>query len=377
MGKNGVVRRSRLLAAVVAAGLGATGVIAGVGVSAASASASAPHASKGPWTIDLSNTSLDNGWRLEMQAVAKLAAKNAPLSSEVHFNIVNAANTVAGQIQSIQSMIAAHVNAIIVDANSPTALNGVLNQAVAAGIPVFSIDSPVTSTKVYHIGTNLVETGYTTAMWLAKELHGKGDVVMDEGITGTGGADEENQGAFEAFKKFPGIKIIDQFDGQWADAPSESGMATVLATHPEVDGVWSEGGADGVVQAFLKAHRKLVPITGFTFNNFMLDPFLHKGLAMTAVSNPIYMSVTALEDAVAVLEGKHVAKNYSFPITQYEYPSLVTSLPKTFTTSGWGPVNYQLDVRGKTAISGINAEFSFPYNPPGFNFTLKQVQAAM
>ena len=65
-----------------------------------------PAASKGPWTIDLSNTSLNNGWRLEMQAVAKLAAQTAPLNHEVHFNIVNAANTVAGQIQSVDSMIA-------------------------------------------------------------------------------------------------------------------------------------------------------------------------------------------------------------------------------------------------------------------------------
>lgn len=373
-------RRSRVRrwgSVVAAVGFGAAVALTGATTGAASASGNATHAkSKGPWTIDLSNTSLDNGWRLEMQAVAKLAAKQAPLSHEVHFNIVNAPNTVAGQIQSVQSMIAAHVSAIIIDANSPTALNGVLAQAVNAGIPVFSIDSPVTSNKVYHIGTNLVETGYTTGLWLAKELHGKGNVVMDEGITGTGGAEEEDQGAFEAFKKFPGIHIVDQFDGQWATAPSEAGMATVLATHSQINGVWTEGGANGVVQAFLKAHRPLVPITGFTFNDFMLDPFLHKGLAMAAISNPIYMSVTALQDAVAVLSGKKMPKRYSFPITQYEYPK-VLNLPKAFATPGWGKVNYVLNVKGKTAVPGLQGQFSFPYEPPGFHFSIKQVQAAM
>jgi ribose transport system substrate-binding protein len=367
-------KRRHVVAATVAAGLTASALLA----AAAPAGAVAPAASanKAPWTIDLSNTSLDNGWRLEMQAAVKLAAQTAPLNHEVHFSIVNAANTVAGQIQSVDSMIAAHVSAIIIDANSPTALNGVMNQAVSDGIPVFSIDSPTTSNEVYHIGTNLVETGYTSGLWLAQELHGKGNVVMDEGITGTGGADQENAGAFMAFKKFPGIHIVDQFDGQWADAPSEAGMASVLATHPVINGVWNEGGADGVLQAFLKANRPLVPITGFAFNNFMLDPFLHPGLKMTTVSNPIYMSVTGLQEAVAVLEGKHVPKNYSFPITQYEYPNLL-SLPSTFTTPGWGPVSYKLDVKGQTAIPGISAEFSFPYEPPGFTFTLKQVEGAM
>ena len=53
-----------------------------------------------------------------------------------------------------------------------------------------------------------------------------------------------------AFEKFPGIHIVDQYDGQSADAPSEAGMASVLATHPDINGVWNEGGADGVLQAF-------------------------------------------------------------------------------------------------------------------------------
>lgn len=363
---------------VAAVGVMAVALLGVSTASSATTRSSSPHVSRssGPWTIDLSNTSLDNGWRLEMQSIVKLASGIAPLNKQVHFNIVNAPNTVAGQIESVQSMIAAHVNAIIIDANSPTALNPVMNQAVKAGIPVFSMDSPTTSTEVYHIGTNLVESGYIEGMWLAKAIGGKGNVVMSEGITGTGGADQENEGGYMAFKKFPGIHIVDQYNGQWADAPSEAGMAAILATDSNIQGVWNEGGADGVLQAFLKAHLKPVPITGFAFDNFMLDPFLHQGVQMIAGSNPIYMSVTALQDAVKVLEGKAVPKNIAFPITMYEYPKLL-SMPKTFTQAGWGAASYIKDVKGVSAIPGLNAEFSFPYEPPGYNFTLKQVQAGM
>ena len=339
-------------------------------------------AAKSPWVIDLSNTSLDNGWRLEMQAAAKLAAKSGSLSHKIHFNIVNAANTVAAQIQSVQSMIAAHVNAIIIDANSPTALNSVMNEAVSRGIPVFSIDSPTTSTKVYHIGTNLVESGYIEGYWLAKELHGKGNVVMSEGITGTGGAEQENKGGLMAFKQFPNIHVIDQYDGQWADAPSEQGMASVLATHNNVNGVWNEGGAYGVMQAFLKAGDPLVPITGYAFNNFMLAPFSNPSLKMIAGSNPCFMSVTAIEDAVKVLEGKgaSVPKRYWFPITMYEHPNLVKGMPTHFSgpsEAGWTTPVYTLDVKGKTAVPGVSAEFSWPFLAPGFNYSLKQLEAAM
>jgi len=335
-----------------------------------------PAASKGPWVIDLSNTSLDNGWRLEMQAAAKLAVQSGTLSKNVKLNIVNAPNTVAGQIQSVQSMIAAHVSAIVIDANSPTALNTVMAEAVSAGIPVISIDSPTTSTKVYHIGTNLVESGYVEGMWLAEQLHGKGNVVMSEGITGTGGAEQENEGGYMAFKKFPGIHIVDQYNGQWADAPSEAGMASVLATHSDINGVWNEGGADGVMEAFIKAHRPLVPITGYAFNNFMLDPFSNPTLNMIAGSNPCYMSVTGIQEAVQVLEGKTVPKNYSFPITMYEYPKVI-ALPATPSTAGWSAPVYTLDKKGVTAVTGLSAEFSFPYLAPGFNYSLTQLEAAM
>jgi ribose transport system substrate-binding protein len=366
-----------------AACLSAASVFIGTAPTVASTrSPRAVEAAKAPWVIDLSNTSLDNGWRLEMQAAAKLAAKSSPLSHEIHLNIVNAANTVAAQIQSVQSMIAAHVNAIIIDANSPTALNTVMNEAVSKGIPVFSIDSPTTSTKVYHIGTNLVESGYIEGYWLAEELHGRGNVVMSEGIAGTGGAQEENKGGFMALKQFPHIHIIDQYDGQWADAPSEQGMASVLATHNNVDGVWNEGGAYGVMEAFLKAGDPLVPITGYAFNNFLLAPFSHPSLKMIAGSNPCFMSVTAIEDAVKVLEGKgaSVPKQYWFPITMYEYPNLLKGMPTHFSApgeAGWTTPVYTLDVKGTTAVPGVSAEFSWPFLAPGFHYTLKQLEAAM
>ena len=49
-------------------------------------------------------------------------------------------------------------------------------------------------------------------------------------------------------------------------------MASVLATHPDINGVWNEGGADGVLQAFLKANRPLVPITGFRVQQLHAGP---------------------------------------------------------------------------------------------------------
>lgn len=354
--------------------------IAAIVLSACSSSPSSKpvtsHSSKPvKYVIDLSNTELDNGWRLEMQAEARLLSEQAPYNRLVKLNIINAANNVPAQIASVNDMIAAHVSAIIIDADSPTALNSVMDRAVAAGIPVFSIDSPTTSTKVYHLGSNLTEDAYVSAVWLAEEIHGRGNVVIDQGTLGTGGEEEQEAGALMGFHQFPGIKIVDQFSGQWATAPSEAGMATVLATHPNVDAVWTSGGGTGIVDAFLAAHKPLVPVAGFNFNGFLLQPFEHPGLAITGNSNDTYMSAIALEDAVKVLEGHHVPANQILPDVQYEYPSVI-SLP-LHMKSGWGPVKFERDQLGVSAIKGISAEFSSPYSPPGYSFTVKEVEAAM
>jgi hypothetical protein len=88
------------------------------------------------------------------------------------------------------------------------------------------------------------------------------------------------------------------------------------------------------------------------------------------------MSVTGIQEAVEVLEGKTVPTNYSFPITMYEYPKVI-ALPATPSTAGWSAPVYTLDKKGVTAVTGLSAEFSFPYLAPGFNYSLTQLEAAM
>ncbi len=73
-------RSRRRLTTPTAAFLGAASAVllAAVPAGATTRAPTAATAAKGPWVIDLSNTSLDNGWRLEMQAAAKLAVKVLP-----------------------------------------------------------------------------------------------------------------------------------------------------------------------------------------------------------------------------------------------------------------------------------------------------------
>ena len=152
-------------------------VVAGVLFATAGvASSSTRHATAAtpPYKIFLSNTLLNNGWRLEMQSIAKnFVAKTAPYDKKVEFKVINGTNTVAGQIASIQAILPEHPAAIVIDANSPTALNPVLDQAIAQGAYVVAFDTTINDPKVYTVTTvgGLTKPAYSTAL-VAHPQHG-------------------------------------------------------------------------------------------------------------------------------------------------------------------------------------------------------------
>ena len=262
-------RRASAVGGVVAA----TGLLLAFGaVLPTSAMAAARHTSvstkhKGPYKIGLSNTFIANEWRVEMENLLKAGASQAPYNHEVQLHIFNSGNTVSDQISTIQDMISAGYNAILLDATSPTALNGVIAEAHRRGIVVVAFDNTVTSPYAYNVNVKQGPMGSIGARWLVKQLHGHGNIIMNRGIAGSPVDIGRYNGAMSVFKKYPGIHILDQIYGQWDDSTTQSAFETALAAYPNVNGVWSEGASTGVINAFLHAHRKFVPTMGGKFGN--------------------------------------------------------------------------------------------------------------
>ena len=119
-----------------------------LGMSACSFSSSSkdkPADEKGKLQIALSNSFIGNGWRVEMENVFKSACATPPYSDQVDCSVFNAGNDVAKQSQQISNLIAQRVDAIVVDAASPTGLNGVIKQACDRDILVVSFDNVVSA----------------------------------------------------------------------------------------------------------------------------------------------------------------------------------------------------------------------------------------
>jgi ribose transport system substrate-binding protein len=356
--------RSRWAIAMTGSAVLLAGVAGTAGASVTAASARTAAAST-PYNIYLSNTDLDNGWRLEMQSIAmNFVQRTAPYNKDVQLHIINGVNTVAGQIASIEAILPDHPAAIVIDANSPTALNPVLNQAIAQGAYVVWFDTQLNNSKSYGVTTigGLTKPAYSTALWLIHSMGDKGNLVINNGVLGTGGEEQQNEGVMEAVKQYPKVHVVAQFSGQWATAPSASDFEQIMATHPVINGVWDSGGESGVIQDLVKAHKPLFPIAGYTFNQYFEQcaQYKSKGLQCAAGSYPATLGAQAIIEAVGLIEGKKYNHVVEVPYQVYTNNGVPTDVPELPMPKG---------------DPSLPLEFTWPYNPPGANLTVAEVIA--
>lgn len=330
-------------------GLGATGLL---GLSLADSSpltALAAEESK-KFKIALSNSYIGNKWRIEMENVFKAALQMEPFSSQIAGSWYNSGNDVSKQSQQISDLIARKVDAIVVDAASPTGLNGILAQASQRGILVVSFDNIVTEPAALKVNTDQVAFGRQLADWLAKKLNGKGNVIMVTGVAGTSVDEDRNKGADEVWAKNPGIKVVNRYTGMWDSATAERNTAAILPSLPKIDGIWCQGGTDGVLKAFIAANRELPPTAGEAengFRKFMIGYMGHK-VEGISIGQPPYLSVISLDLARQILAKTYPRKDVTIPfpyvtnetvkVGETVFPNLPDSFFDDFTGSGPNPV---------------------------------------
>lgn len=272
-----------------------------------------------PYTIGLSNYSIGNSWRVQMIEEAKYRAKQYPNLIE-NLVVTNAKGSIAKQISDIEDLITKGVDAILVTAKSPKALSPVIEKAVEKGIVVVDFDNTVETEKTTSsVVVNQKAFGRVGAEWLVKELNGEGKIVVLNGVKGTSTSQLRWAGAKEVFNKNPGIEILQKVYADWGYAKAKSAMEDVLSAYPNIDGIWSQGGAmtQAAIDAFKEHGRSLVPMTGEDNNGFLKDWKEHKGegdFAAISASMPTYISAISLDVALNALRGQQYFHQYVVPI---------------------------------------------------------------
>jgi ribose transport system substrate-binding protein len=342
--------------------------IAAAGLGAAIASgaiAQANAADQKKYTIYLSNNFVGNDWRQQMERVAAVSVSKGPLAGRVELKIENADNTVQAQINSLNNIIRARPDAILIDAGSDTALNPTIQKACDAGITVISFDQVVTAECAYALESDWNRIPAVLAEWIAKQLNGKGKVFVDRGLAGAPISAQLQNGYEAVLKKYPDIQVIGYYNGKYALGPEQEGVASLLAAHPQVDAILTQGYGTGAIKALQDAGRPLVPVTAFSYNVAAVTCAKTPGAKCILGSNPAYLSAEAIKLAVDIRDGKkptdrHILVKGDFlstdPFKSELYPDAVVQ---------------KIEI-GKNAFPDLAPGLTLPISPDWVDITAKE-----
>lgn len=116
------------------------------------------------------------------------------------------------EVEEFKAMVARKPAGILVSVANSKLMAPEIDAAIAAGIPVITIDSDSPESKrLYFIGTNNLEAGKLGGRRVADRLNGKGNVVFFTN-PGQPNLDERLKGYQDIFAAFPGIKVVEVFD---------------------------------------------------------------------------------------------------------------------------------------------------------------------
>ena len=116
------------------------------------------------------------------------------------------------ELTELQNAVAAKPSGILISVADASVLQSGIDAAVAAGIPVITMDSDDPGSKrLFFIGTNNLEAGRLGGKRVIEKLGGKGNVEFFT-LGGQPNTDERLKGFKDAFASRPDIKIVDVFD---------------------------------------------------------------------------------------------------------------------------------------------------------------------
>jgi len=279
-------------------------------------------AKEGPYTIGFINWSTANSWTVQIDEEIKHEATLYPEIEELI--TVSSDGDVNKQITQIEDMISLGVDVLLVIPVATEPIIPALELAKEQGIPVvvFASAPPAEDTQITTLWADQVQFGRLGGDFLMQELECKGNIIVLNGLKGIATSDLRRQGLQEAIEACPdggaGVTILAEEDALWAYDQGKLATERMLAAFPEIDGVWSQGGAmtQGAIDAFEAAGRPLVPMTGEDNNGFMLAWMdrMDDGFTAIAASEPTWQSRVALQAGLRILQGIPINSFYRLQV---------------------------------------------------------------
>lgn len=162
------------------------------------------------------------------------------------------------QIEKMENLINQQVDAIILQAVDAAALSPSVVEAEEAGIPVVNLNLDTVAKHAGIVTMVTIESGKLIADGMAKQLGGKGKIVILQSPPGASiGVDRETGFRQVLKEKYPEMEIIAAQNAEWQKEKGMAVMQGFLQAYDKIDGVYgiNDSMAEGAALAAEAAGR--------------------------------------------------------------------------------------------------------------------------
>ncbi len=277
----------------------------------------------GPYRVALANGFIGNTWRIQMIKTAKAYAEQPEVKKQLkEFKVVSTGDDIAAQISAVNNFIDSGYDAVIIDAQNPTAFRSAVKRAQAAGVVLVAFDNTLDTDEAINVNVDQEGLGKYWGDWLVKSLPKGGDILEVRGVAGTSVDTDRHKGLQDTLKAsgktFNTVEVV----GKWDDGTAQKVSADALAVHKHFDGMTAQGGSTGMVRAFLDANAPLVPAAAETENGYrkLCLEDGSKGLSCASGGTGPAQVAVAMKTALAALSGETVPQSIRLPLAHVEAP---------------------------------------------------------
>ncbi|MGY2373297.1 substrate-binding domain-containing protein [Pseudomonas sp. SDO524_S393] len=265
--------------------------------------------------VGLVMKSLANEFFVTMQDGAKTYQKEHAADFDMITNGIKNETDTSAQIDIVNQMILAKVNAIVIAPADSKALVTVLKKASDAGIKVVNIDNrldpDVLKSKnldIPFVGPDNRKGSKLVGDYLAKQLTAGDKVAIIEGVPTTTNAQQRTAGYKDAMDA-AGMKIVSTQSGNWEIDQGQKVASAMLSEYPDLKALLAGNdnmalGAVSAVRAAGKAGKVLV--VGYD-NIEAIKPMLQDGRVLaTADQAAAQQAVFGIQNALKLVKGEKV-----------------------------------------------------------------------
>jgi ribose transport system substrate-binding protein len=286
--------------------------VALLGTGAAVLGGCARHSTKEVYYLVTANSALPY-WQTAAQGFNKAAAEYQVTAKVVGPDGYDAQD----ELKELNQAVATKPAGILISVADASVLQPGINAAVAAGVPVITVDSDAQASKrLYFIGTNNLEAGRLGGKRLAEKLPAKANLIVFT-LTGQPNTDDRLKGVKDALSARPDVKIVDVIDVKGDPRVAFDRAQELLGeTGPKkIDGFICLDSASGkmVSDAIARATDKSRVLVAWDVNPDTLDGIKSGTIDATIAQKPYTMGYVGLKalDEVFHNPPKQLDKDYS------------------------------------------------------------------